>query len=82
VKLLQSTDSRWAAAANGSMTAAPLQLAGGRAVMSIGGFTGSSVSERAFSGAPAEHDFGRSRVVARPAWTVARSPGAEAPIVR
>jgi hypothetical protein len=41
VALLQSTGTRWAAAATGSMQAAPLQLASGKAVMSIGGFTGS-----------------------------------------
>jgi hypothetical protein len=41
VTLLHTTDTRWAAAANGSMQAAPLQLASGKAVMSIGGFTGS-----------------------------------------
>jgi hypothetical protein len=41
VALLEATDTRWAAAANGSMEAAPLQLTSGKAVMSIGGFTGS-----------------------------------------
>ena len=35
---------RWAAATNGSMEAAPLQLASGKSVMAIGGFTGSDPS--------------------------------------
>jgi 4-amino-4-deoxy-L-arabinose transferase-like glycosyltransferase len=39
--LLKATTSRWAAATVGSHSAAPLQLAGGRPVMSIGGFMGS-----------------------------------------
>jgi 4-amino-4-deoxy-L-arabinose transferase-like glycosyltransferase len=38
--LLQTTHTRWAAAAIGSQTAGPLELASGRAVMSIGGFNG------------------------------------------
>jgi hypothetical protein len=38
--LLASTTTRWAAAAVGSMSAAPLQLASGRPVISIGGFNG------------------------------------------
>jgi 4-amino-4-deoxy-L-arabinose transferase-like glycosyltransferase len=41
VALLASTTSRWAAATIGSQSAAPLQLAGGNAVMAIGGFNGS-----------------------------------------
>ena len=39
--LLQATDSRWAAATTGSMSAAPIQLATGKAVMAVGGFNGS-----------------------------------------
>jgi 4-amino-4-deoxy-L-arabinose transferase-like glycosyltransferase len=38
--LLNNTTTRWAAAANGSHSAAPLELATGKAVMSIGGFNG------------------------------------------
>jgi 4-amino-4-deoxy-L-arabinose transferase-like glycosyltransferase len=41
VALLASTTTRWAAATIGSESAAPLQLASGKAVMAIGGFTGS-----------------------------------------
>jgi 4-amino-4-deoxy-L-arabinose transferase-like glycosyltransferase len=37
---LKSTTTRWAAAAIGSQSAAPLELASGKAVMSIGGFNG------------------------------------------
>jgi 4-amino-4-deoxy-L-arabinose transferase-like glycosyltransferase len=37
-------DVRWAAATNGSMEAAPLQLASGKSIMAIGGFTGSDPS--------------------------------------
>jgi hypothetical protein len=44
VALLKATTSRWAAAASGSMSAAPLQLSSGRPVMAIGGFTGSDPS--------------------------------------
>jgi hypothetical protein len=44
VALLKATNSRWAAATNGSMEAAPTQLASGRPVMAIGGFTGSDPS--------------------------------------
>jgi 4-amino-4-deoxy-L-arabinose transferase-like glycosyltransferase len=44
VALLKATDSRWAAATTGSMEAAPTQLASGRPVMAIGGFTGSDPS--------------------------------------
>ena len=44
VALLKATGTRWAAATNGSMQAAPLQLASGRPVMAIGGFTGSDPS--------------------------------------
>jgi 4-amino-4-deoxy-L-arabinose transferase-like glycosyltransferase len=38
--LLKATTSKWAAAAIGSQTAGPLELASGKAVMSIGGFNG------------------------------------------
>ncbi len=38
--VLKATTTRWAAAAIGSQSAAPLQLASGRPVLSIGGFTG------------------------------------------
>jgi hypothetical protein len=41
VSLLKASTTRWAAATNGAQSAAPLQLAGGKAVMAIGGFTGS-----------------------------------------
>ncbi|MEU4243711.1 glycosyltransferase family 39 protein [Actinoplanes sp. NPDC026619] len=44
VALLKATNTRWAAATNGSMQAAPLQLGSGRPVMAIGGFTGSDPS--------------------------------------
>jgi 4-amino-4-deoxy-L-arabinose transferase-like glycosyltransferase len=44
VALLTATGTRWAAATTGSMSAAPLQLASGRPVMAIGGFTGSDPS--------------------------------------
>jgi 4-amino-4-deoxy-L-arabinose transferase-like glycosyltransferase len=45
VTLLKSAGKvRWAAATNGSMEAAPLQLASGKSVMAIGGFTGSDPS--------------------------------------
>jgi 4-amino-4-deoxy-L-arabinose transferase-like glycosyltransferase len=45
VTLLKSAgNARWAAATNGSMEAAPLQLASGKPVMAIGGFTGSDPS--------------------------------------
>jgi len=45
VSLLKATRTRWAAATIGSMSAAPLQLAsGGKAVMAIGGFSGSDAS--------------------------------------
>ena len=40
VALLKATSTRWAAAAIGSQSAAPLQLGSGRPVMSIGGFNG------------------------------------------
>ncbi|MCW2524649.1 MAG: hypothetical protein JWO63_2984 [Frankiales bacterium] len=39
--LLQASTARWAAATSSSMTAGPLELASGQAVMSIGGFDGS-----------------------------------------
>ena len=39
--LLQATDTTWAAAINGSSTAAALELESDRAVMAIGGFSGS-----------------------------------------
>jgi 4-amino-4-deoxy-L-arabinose transferase-like glycosyltransferase len=38
---LEATSTKWAAAAIGSQTAGPLELASGKAVMSIGGFNGS-----------------------------------------
>nr|WP_204456645.1 glycosyltransferase family 39 protein [Actinokineospora baliensis] len=41
VAALQATSGRWAAASTGSQGAARLQLASGRPVMAIGGFTGS-----------------------------------------
>ncbi len=41
VALLKAATTRWAAATTGSMASAPLQLASGRPVMGIGGFTGS-----------------------------------------
>ncbi len=44
VSLLQNTDSRWAAATVGSQTAGPLELASGKAVLAIGGFTGSDAA--------------------------------------
>ncbi len=44
VALLKATGNRWAAATDGSMQAAPLQLASGKAVMAIGGFTGGDPS--------------------------------------
>ena len=41
-KALEKTTTRWAAATDGSQSAASLELAtGGKAVMAIGGFTGS-----------------------------------------
>ena len=39
--LLAASTTKWAAAASSSMTAGPLELASGAAVMSIGGFNGS-----------------------------------------
>jgi 4-amino-4-deoxy-L-arabinose transferase-like glycosyltransferase len=39
--LLKASTTKWAAATSSSMTAAPLELATGKAVMSIGGFSGS-----------------------------------------
>lgn len=39
--LLKATDTKWAAAAVGSQSAAPLELSSGTAVMAIGGFSGS-----------------------------------------
>jgi hypothetical protein len=44
VALLEKTGNRWAAATNGSMLAAPLELSSGKAVMAIGGFTGGDPS--------------------------------------
>ena len=44
VALLKTTNNRWAAAAGGSMEASPLELSSGKAVMAIGGFTGSDPS--------------------------------------
>jgi 4-amino-4-deoxy-L-arabinose transferase-like glycosyltransferase len=40
VALLRATTTRWAAAASGSQGAAPLELASGKAIMAIGGFSG------------------------------------------
>jgi hypothetical protein len=40
VALLKATDTKWAAATIGSQTAAPLELASGKAVMALGGFNG------------------------------------------
>lgn len=40
VKLLQATNTRWAAATTGSQEAAPLELASKKAVMAMGGFSG------------------------------------------
>ncbi len=42
--LIENTDTKWAAATIGSQTAGPLELATGKAVMAIGGFTGSDNS--------------------------------------
>jgi 4-amino-4-deoxy-L-arabinose transferase-like glycosyltransferase len=39
--LLKATSTKWAAATIGSQTAAPLELATGKAIMAIGGFNGS-----------------------------------------
>jgi len=44
VTLLKATDTTWAAATIGSQSAAPLELQSGKAVMAIGGFTGSDPS--------------------------------------
>ena len=44
VALLKATDNRWAAASDGSNQAAPLELSSGKAVLAIGGFTGSDPS--------------------------------------
>ncbi|MDX6228662.1 MAG: hypothetical protein QOI76_2052 [Frankiales bacterium] len=44
VALLTATNTRWAAATIGSQSAAPWQLASGKAVMSIGGFNGGDAS--------------------------------------
>ncbi len=41
VSLLKGTSATWAAATVGSQSAAPLELASGKAVMTIGGFSGS-----------------------------------------
>ncbi|HJQ41682.1 MAG TPA: glycosyltransferase family 39 protein [Jatrophihabitantaceae bacterium] len=41
VALLKATDTKWAAATIGSQQAAPLELASGKAVIAIGGFSGS-----------------------------------------
>jgi 4-amino-4-deoxy-L-arabinose transferase-like glycosyltransferase len=40
VNLLKQTDTTWAAATTGAQTAAPLELASGKAVIAIGGFSG------------------------------------------
>jgi 4-amino-4-deoxy-L-arabinose transferase-like glycosyltransferase len=39
--LLKATNSKWAAATTGSQSAAPLELSSGKAIMAIGGFSGS-----------------------------------------
>jgi hypothetical protein len=44
VSLLEQTDSTWAAATVGSQTAGALELASGKAVLAIGGFTGSDAA--------------------------------------
>ena len=44
VTLLKSTTGRWAAATIGAQNAASLQLSSGKAIMAIGGFTGSDPS--------------------------------------
>jgi 4-amino-4-deoxy-L-arabinose transferase-like glycosyltransferase len=41
IKLLKNTSTTWSAATIGSQQAAPLELASGKSVISIGGFTGS-----------------------------------------
>ena len=40
VKLLQNTNSTWAAATNGSQSAANIEIATGKSVMAIGGWSG------------------------------------------
>ena len=40
VTLLQQTDTTWAAATTGAQSAGPLELASGKAVIAIGGFSG------------------------------------------
>jgi 4-amino-4-deoxy-L-arabinose transferase-like glycosyltransferase len=44
VTLLRSTNTRWAAATVGSQSAAPLELSSGKAIMAIGGFSGSDAA--------------------------------------
>ncbi len=44
VSLLKKTSTTWAAAAIGSQSAAPLELSSGKAVMAIGGFSGSDAA--------------------------------------
>jgi hypothetical protein len=44
VTLLQKTSTTWAAATVGSQSAAPIELQSGKAVMAIGGFTGSDTA--------------------------------------
>ncbi|MBE7187687.1 MAG: glycosyltransferase family 39 protein [Jatrophihabitans endophyticus] len=44
VALLEKTHTTWAAATVGSQSAAPLELASGKAVMAIGGFSGSDAA--------------------------------------
>ena len=44
VTALEATTTKWAAAGIGSMTAGPLELASGKAIMAIGGFSGSDPS--------------------------------------
>ncbi|MFN2562325.1 MAG: glycosyl transferase, partial [Jatrophihabitans sp.] len=42
--LLKATTTKWAAAAIGSQSAGPLELASGKAVMAIGGFSGNDAA--------------------------------------
>ncbi|HZY77298.1 MAG TPA: hypothetical protein VFE40_13340, partial [Jatrophihabitantaceae bacterium] len=42
--LLKATNTKWAAATVGSQSAAPLELASGKAVMAIGGFNGTDAT--------------------------------------
>ena len=44
VTALEATTTKWAAAGVGAMTAGPLELASGKAIIAVGGFTGSDPS--------------------------------------